>query len=89
MATTTATEHIIDLARHAGQEAPDAPIPKPQLGGNFEVDKTVLKGMWGRISPIGVEFQLTIALEQLYQCLELKWSLLSTMECRFGVALQR
>jgi len=56
MVTKTATEHIIDLARHAGQEAPDAPIPKPQLGGNFEVDKTVLKGMWGRISPIGVEF---------------------------------
>ena len=41
-----ATQHEIDLDRHAGLDAPEAPIPKPQLGDSFEVDDTILKGAY-------------------------------------------
>ena len=37
-------EDSVDLARHAGLEIPDAPIPKPHLGGTFELDGSVVKG---------------------------------------------
>lgn len=47
MAITTATDsgHVLDMARHAGEEIPDAAIPKPQVGSAFEIGATVLKGM--------------------------------------------
>ena len=38
-------EGDVDIARHAGLETPDAPIPKPQLGDSFELDGTVAKGI--------------------------------------------
>ena len=37
-------EHVLDLARHAGQEVPDHPIPRPKLGGQFELSDSIVKG---------------------------------------------
>ena len=34
----------VDVARHAGEQAPSKPVPKPPLGGSFELDSAVVEG---------------------------------------------
>jgi hypothetical protein len=34
----------LDVDRHAGNEAPTAPVPKPQVGGAFELNSAVVRG---------------------------------------------
>jgi hypothetical protein len=35
---------VLDVDRHAGNEAPTAPVPKPQLGGSLELNSAVEDG---------------------------------------------
>lgn len=42
MATTIRED--VDVDRHAGESAPIQPIPKPLLGGTFQVDDAVIEG---------------------------------------------
>ena len=35
---------ILDVDRHAGNEAPTALVPKPQVGGAFELNGAVVRG---------------------------------------------
>lgn len=37
-------QHELDLDRHAGESAPDQPVPKPKLGSELELDAAVLEG---------------------------------------------
>ena len=34
----------LDIGRHAGNQAPTAAIPKPQVGGAFELNGAVVRG---------------------------------------------
>jgi hypothetical protein len=34
----------LDIDRHAGNEAPTAPIPGPQVGSPFELNSAVVRG---------------------------------------------
>lgn len=35
---------VLDVDRHAGSDAPTARIPKPQIGGVFELNSAVVRG---------------------------------------------
>lgn len=35
---------VLDVDRHAGNETPTTPIPKPQVGGAFELNSAVARG---------------------------------------------
>lgn len=35
---------VLDVDRHAGNEAPTALVPKPQVGGAFELNSAVARG---------------------------------------------
>jgi hypothetical protein len=35
---------VLDVGRHAGNEAPVGAVPKPQLGGLFELNDAVING---------------------------------------------
>jgi len=35
---------VLDVDRHAGNEAPVSAVPKPRLGGSFELNDAVLNG---------------------------------------------
>ncbi len=37
-------EIAVDVARYAGEQAPTEPVPKPRLGGDFELDDAVFDG---------------------------------------------
>lgn len=37
-------QHELDLDRHAGEHAPDQPVPKPQLGSEVDLDPAVIEG---------------------------------------------
>lgn len=43
-------QHELDLDRHAGESAPDQPVPKPKLGSELELDAAILEGKRGRTS---------------------------------------
>jgi hypothetical protein len=34
----------VDVARHAGDQAPRSAVPPPQLGSDFDLDGAVLRG---------------------------------------------
>ncbi|KAK4154549.1 protein-ribulosamine 3-kinase, chloroplastic [Chaetomidium leptoderma] len=36
---------VLDVDRHAGNEAPAAPVPKPQVGGAFELNSAVARAL--------------------------------------------
>lgn len=38
-------QHELDLNRHAGEQPPDGPVPRPQVGSPLELDLAVLEGM--------------------------------------------
>lgn len=44
MSSQAPLQHELDLDRHAGESAPDQPIPKPKLGSEFELDIAVIEG---------------------------------------------
>jgi hypothetical protein len=35
---------VLDVDRHAGNEAPTALVPKPQIGSTFELNSAVARG---------------------------------------------
>ncbi|KAF1982272.1 hypothetical protein K402DRAFT_397712 [Aulographum hederae CBS 113979] len=35
----------VDVARHGGEEAPSEPVPKPVVGGNYDLDDTVFEAL--------------------------------------------
>ncbi len=35
---------VLDVDRHAGNEVPTAAVPKPQVGGSFELNSAVANG---------------------------------------------
>ncbi|KAK3347045.1 Fructosamine kinase-domain-containing protein [Lasiosphaeria hispida] len=41
--STATIRHDVDVGRHAGEEIPTDPIPKPQLGASFELDEAVVE----------------------------------------------
>lgn len=41
--------HLVDVDRHAGQETPAEPVPKPTLGSSLKLDAGVIEGT----NPIG------------------------------------
>ena len=38
------SDHVMDVARHAGTEKATGPIPQPTIGGSFTLDKNVVNG---------------------------------------------
>lgn len=40
----TALDHVIDVARHGGEEIPAEGIPKPQLGRALKLDASIMRG---------------------------------------------
>jgi hypothetical protein len=50
MARPDSTKHeiyqgaVLDVDRHAGNKVPTAPVPKPQVGGAFELNSAVVRG---------------------------------------------
>lgn len=40
----TALDHVVDVARHGGEEIPTEGIPKPQLGRALKLDASVVRG---------------------------------------------
>ena len=37
-------ERVVDVERHAGEQAPSHPVPKPPLGSQYELDQGVIDG---------------------------------------------
>lgn len=40
----SALDHVIDVARHGGEEIPAEGIPKPQLGRALRLDASIVRG---------------------------------------------
>lgn len=46
MADEEMSEQVIDFARHGGTENLEYSIPPPEIGGNFTLDESIVKGKW-------------------------------------------
>jgi len=47
----------VEVDRHGGVEAPTEPPPKPSLGGPFELDGVVIRGL---LSPVAIDAKVKL-----------------------------
>lgn len=57
MSPNAPLRHAVDVDRHAGQETPAEPVPKPTIGSSLELDAGVIEGT----NPIGSTFLEDVA----------------------------
>lgn len=69
MSLVAPLQHELDLDRHAGELAPDQPVPNPKLGSELELDPAVIRGAKEHVDGIDSANEKD---EQRYQSLALR-----------------